>query len=371
MRLDGQLGFPAQSVADRLSACEFVRNDPDNPRNWTKWTKLMNMLVVIIMDRHESVLSPMRSSMAYPGLSQIAESLVRPLVLPSLCMTIGRRPVYMFCITAFVTLRIPAALAKSLPLLVSLCSCSFTLLTVYLGLGVALANGGGTISDMPYERATIYGIYMLVPLIGPDIEQEDTRALQVKLAQSFKRPLKIMLTQPIVFMMSIYFALIISVIYEEEHGFKSLRLGCVYIIPCLGLVAAALIIPKIDSPSTTSQKSTTSSPNQTMGRTILSSLAVTLVPTFLTMGQAMLGNCVRNCFVDSFERWASSALAGGNLFSYFTGGFIPVFNPLLLRRIGYGWGFLVFAGIAVLTVPMSVLFYIYGARLRQRFMIVV
>jgi MFS family permease len=37
--------------------------------------------------------------------------------------------------------------------------------------GVAIANGGGTISDMyaPNERAGVFGIYLLGPLLGPTI----------------------------------------------------------------------------------------------------------------------------------------------------------------------------------------------------------
>jgi MFS family permease len=155
---------------------------------------------------------------------------------------------------------------------------------VILYLGVGIANGGGTISDMyePGERAGIFGWYLLGPLLGPTIgpllggiilneldwqwlfwillaicsavvtmaffflketyspvllsnhkkhlesteggryyfEGEDNRPLKTKLWQSVQRPLRILFTQPIVMVMASYQALIFATTYSLYTQFE-------------------------------------------------------------------------------------------------------------------------------------------------------
>ena len=74
-----------------------------------------------------------------PGIRQIAKSLqaseneviacqtgfvvmlgVGPLILAPLSETFGRKPLYLICFTVFTLLQIPTALAKTLPVLITL-----------------------------------------------------------------------------------------------------------------------------------------------------------------------------------------------------------------------------------------------------------
>jgi hypothetical protein len=98
--------------------------------------------------------------------------------------------------------------------------------------------------------------------------------------------------------------------------------------------------------------------------------AASISATFLYgIGQVTIFNSVQNYYIDAFEKYAASAIAGGALFRSLIGGVIPLFTPALLENLGVGWGMSVFAFVGLLLAPSPVLFYIYGERLRERFAI--
>lgn len=80
-------------------------------------------------------------------------------------------------------------------------------------------------------------------------------------------------------------------------------------------------------------------------------------------------NCVQNYYIDSFEKYAASAIAAGAVFRSFFGGIIPLLTPSLFKSVGYGWGISVFAFVAVAIAPAPLLFYYFGERIRKRFAI--
>jgi hypothetical protein len=46
-----------------------------------------------------------------------------------------------------------------------------------------------------------------------------------------------------------------------------------------------------------------------------------------------------------------------------------MFTPALLDNLGVGWDMSVFAFVGVLLAPSPALFYYYGAKIRERFVI--
>jgi multidrug resistance protein len=209
---------------------------------------------------------------------------VGPLVLAPLSETFGRRALYLSCFTAFSVLQIPSALTPNIETLVFVRT-----LAGFFG-SVSIANGGGTISDMcgPGERASIFGWYLLGPLLGPTIGPllggvivqrlgwrwifwvltivcfvntllgwiflretyapvilaqrkkklekdlgvsdkytypgEDFRPLWQKILRSFMRPLRILL-QPIVMTMSIYQAIVFATTYSIYTNMQPIYQG--------------------------------------------------------------------------------------------------------------------------------------------------
>nr|POF04883.1 efflux pump bik6 [Quercus suber] len=82
---------------------------------------------------------------------------------------------------------------------------------------------------------------------------------------------------------------------------------------------------------------------------------------FFTIFQAAL-----NYLIDTFQRYAASAVAANTfLRSVFAGAF-PLFITPVLSNLGVGWGLSIFAFCAVVLVPIPYLFWIYGKRLRAR-----
>jgi hypothetical protein len=88
---------------------------------------------------------------------------------------------------------------------------------------------------------------------------------------------------------------------------------------------------------------------------------------FYGIGQVMILNTTQNYFIDSFEKYAASAIAAGTVFRSLVGGVIPLGAPLLFEKLGYGWGISVFAFISLLLAPVPILFFIFGERIRDRF----
>ena len=52
-------------------------------------------------------------------------------------------------------------------------------------------------------------------------------------------------------------------------------------------------------------------------------------------------NSVQNYYIDSFSRYAASAIAAGTVFRSIIGGVIPLFAPSVFKSLGYGTSFLV------------------------------
>ncbi|PSN69733.1 membrane transporter [Corynespora cassiicola Philippines] len=453
-------------------------DDRENPRAWSRKSKLANVAVISTM----SILSPLASSMFTPGIAQIAEDLntstttvigtttgfvvmlgIGPLILAPLSETFGRRRLYLICFSCFTILQIPTALAPNIAFLIAVRS-----VAGFFG-SVGIANGGGTISDMfiPSERAGVFGWYLLGPLLGPTIgplfggiivqrlgwrwifwimtmvcaintlagyfflretyapailkirkeayeydsanaygtkyrfEGEDERPLTRKIAHSLKRPPKIF-AQPIVTIMSVYQALIFGTtysiytnmqeIYSGTFGFSTEQVGLLYLGPGSGfLFAVWFLVPRIDDvyKKLTSRHNNIARPEF---RLPLANIGAVFIPAslfwfawavekkahwlvsiastfFYGIGQVMILNCTQNYYIDSFEAYAASAIAAGTVFRSLVGGVIPLFAPGLFEAIGYGWGISMFGFVALVLAPAPILFYMFGERIRERFVV--
>ena len=233
-------------------------------------------------------------------------------------------------------------------------------------------------------------------------EGEDDRPLSTKLLESIRRPLRILFTQPIVMIMALYQALIFATtyslytqfqpIYGGDYGFSTLQVGLVYLGPGLGFLTAVwFIVPRIDTVynQLTKKHNGEAKPEY---RLPLANIGAVLIPIslfwfawtieyhvhwfatiastfFYGIGQVAIFNSVQNYYIDSFEKYAASAIAAGALFRSLVGGIVPIFTSALLERLGYGWGMSVFAFIGVLLAPSPLLFYSRGEWLRKRFAI--
>jgi hypothetical protein len=82
---------------------------------------------------------------------------------------------------------------------------------------------------------------------------------------------------------------------------------------------------------------------------------------FFTIFQAAL-----NYLIDTFQKYAASAVAANTfLRSGFAGAF-PLFITPMLHKLGISWGVSIFAFVAMAMIPIPYLFFIYGKRIRAK-----
>ncbi|KAH9838117.1 Major Facilitator Superfamily [Teratosphaeria destructans] len=174
-------------------------------------------------------------------------------------------------------------------------------------------------------------------------EGEDRRPLSKKLAHSLTRPFRI-LSQPIVLTMSTYQALLFGTtysiytnmqpIYQGEYGFNTEQVGLLYLGPGLGfLFAVWFLVPRIDTVYNTLAARHDGKPRPEF-RLPLANIGALFVPVslfwfawtvaahahwtasiaatfFYGIGQVMILNTTQNYYIDSFEKYAASAIAAG------------------------------------------------------------
>lgn len=231
------------------------------------------------------------------------------------------------------------------------------------------------------------------------IEGQNEKPLRARVAESLTRPLRI-LVQPIVLTMSIYQALIFSTtysiytnmqpIYQGEYGFDTEQVGLLYLGPGLGfLFAVWFLVPRIDTVynALTARNNGKSKPEF---RLPLANIGSVLIPIslfwfawtvafhtpwpasiastfFYGVGQVMILNASQNYYIDSFEKYAASAIAAGAVFRSIFGGIVPLLAPAMFDSLGYGWGISVFAFVSLAIAPAPLVFYYFGSTVRERF----
>lgn len=135
-----------------MQVVDFTKWDEENPRNWPRTRKYVNLVIVALMARtffffnhfsnHQiliiQVTSPLASSMFTPGLDEIGQDLnvpsnfvigattgfvltmgIGPLILAPLSETFGRRRLYVVCFSIFTLLQIPTALSPNIQTLLT------------------------------------------------------------------------------------------------------------------------------------------------------------------------------------------------------------------------------------------------------------
>ena len=73
-----------------------------------------------------------------------------------------------------------------------------------------------------------------------------------------------------------------------------------------------------------------------------------------------------NYLVDSFQHWASSAVAANTFARSMFAGILPLLVKPWFHRLGNGWAMTVLGAFAALNVPIPFLFAIYGPRIRAK-----
>ena len=386
-----------------------------------------------------------------------------PLLLAPLSETFGRRKLYLVCFTVFALLQIPTALSPNVESLIAVRTISgffgsvgiangggtisdmfhpseragvfgWYLLGPLLGPTLGPLFGGIIVQYLGWRWIfwiltivcsfnTIVGFIFLKESYAPVILEsrkksyedssgtghkpfrmagQDDRPFRSKLATSMVRPLRILFTQPIVFTMAVYQAILFGTtyslytnfqaIYGDLYGFDTTTVGLMYLGPGLGFLAAVwFLVPKIDTIYNRLGRQNNGGPKPeyrlplaNVGAVLIPSslfvfawtvqykvhFAVPLISTvFFGLGQITILNTCQNYYIDSFQQYAASAIAAGAVFRSIVGGILPLGAAQLFESAGFGWGISVFAFLSLALSPAPLLFFYYGEPVRERFAI--
>ena len=228
----------------------------------------------------------------------------------------------------------------------------------------------------------------------------DPTSLPHRIYRAIQRPLRILLLQPIVFVMAVYMALVYGtlylllttfpIVYQHNYGFSPGLTGLTYLGIGFGFILAILFgIPQIDKQyrRLTAKNNGVSMPEFRLPVANVGAVCIPisllwygwsvqthtffLVPiigtVFFGIGTICIFNSTQNFYIDAFTSYAASAIAAGSLFRSLVGAAFPLFGSDMYTKLGYGWGCTILAGCGVLLMPMPMLIMTYGKRIRERF----
>lgn len=221
------------------------------------------------------------------------------------------------------------------------------------------------------------------------------------MATAFKRPFILLFTQPIVQLMALYIGYVYGVLYlvlasfpvvwSEQYGEKNKGIaGLNYISLGVGFYLGTQIAAKFADRIYKRLKARNGDVGRSEFRVPLMLPGAVMVPIglliygwtaqarvhwivpnigtaiFAAGNQLVFQNC-QTYIVDSYTRYAASAIAATAVFRSLGGFAFPLFADQMYASLGYGWGnsVLAFLGIAV-GLPVPFILWWYGEALRKK-----
>jgi len=214
------------------------------------------------------------------------------------------------------------------------------------------------------------------------------------------RPLKLLATQPIIQVMALYNAFLYGLIYILYANFPALWTDVYHQKPdiaglnYLSLFVGSLFAAEVSTRAIDSIQKHLSHKNNGAHRpeyrmpvmppaTLALSVGMFMygwtadikahwilpnIGAAIFMGAAMACAIAVNTYmIDTYGKYAASALAAINMLRQIFGCIFPIFAPYLYAELGYGWGSSVLGFLALaIGLPAVILLWKFGGALRQR-----
>lgn len=225
----------------------------------------------------------------------------------------------------------------------------------------------------------------------------DTRQF---LVQYLMRPLRLLFTELMVFLVSLYLAFVYGLVYlfltaypmvfQGVHGMSAGYAGLCYLGMVAGIFVGGLYLIFVSQPAYRRRLETNNNqalPEWRLPPAIAGSLAFSLgilwfgwtgyrsgihwmLPAasgFLTgLGVLVIFQQLTNYLIDSYISVAASVLAGSAVIRSLCGAGFPLFAKAIFDTLGINWAGTLLGGIAALGVPIPLIFYLKGARIRGK-----
>jgi multidrug resistance protein len=382
---------------------------------------------------------------------------VGPLLWSPLSEIIGRRPVYIISLGLYVIFNIPCALSPNIG---GLLVCRF-LCGVFASSGLSLAGGTIADVWNMEERGMAIAYFAAAPYCGPVLgpivcgwinvgshrldlffwvnmafsgvvmivlglipetyapvilkrraaklrkqtgnmniitEQEKVKlTLHDIIRTSLIRPITMILTEPVLDLMSMYIVLIYAMLYAfffaypvifgKLYHYNDGMIGLMLIPILIGAGFALVATPFIEKHYSRICQLRAPTPEDRLIAAMIGSpfipislfiLGATSFKHIIWVGPASSGIAfgfgmvlcyysVNNYIIDSYQKYAASALAAKVFLRSGGGAAFPLFTTQMYNRLGLQWGswLLAFIGLAMVLIPYG--FYIFGGKLRAKF----
>ncbi|KAK2802947.1 hypothetical protein FQN50_007192 [Emmonsiellopsis sp. PD_5] len=217
--------------------------------------------------------------------------------------------------------------------------------------------------------------------------------------KNFGRPLRILVTEPIVLLLSIYGAFLYGLLYlfltaypivfQQIHGFTPGVSGLPYFGVIIGQLLGGLSII-LSQPWYVRKLEANGGvqvPEWRLPHVMVAGVSFAaglfwfgwsgykgsihwIVPTMsgILTGFGLLVIFLQsmNYIVDAYVLFAASAIAANTLLRSIAGAVFPLFATQMFDALGVNWAGTLLGCVGVLLAPIPVIFYIYGARIRAR-----
>ncbi|KAF8854548.1 cycloheximide resistance protein [Acephala macrosclerotiorum] len=212
------------------------------------------------------------------------------------------------------------------------------------------------------------------------------------------RPIKMLILSPIVFVISLYMATVYGYLYllfttfprvfEDQYGISGGGLGLTYIGTgvgsFLGLVFCGAVSDRLVT-KLTKQNGGTAKPEYRLPVMFIGALIVPIglfmygwaaeakvhyiVPiigtAFLGAGLFLIFMPALGYLVDAYISYAASVSAASTVFRSLLGALLPLAGNSMYNALGLGWGTSVLGFIAVAFIPMPLVLWKFGQRIRE------
>ncbi|KIX93067.1 uncharacterized protein Z520_11124 [Fonsecaea multimorphosa CBS 102226] len=229
-------------------------------------------------------------------------------------------------------------------------------------------------------------------------EQEKTKLTMKEVVKtSLVRPINMIITEPVLDLMCMYIVLIYAMLYAfffaypvifgELYGYNDGQIGLMFIPIIIGAAFALVATPQFEKQfkRICAQRDPTAE-DRLMGAMFgapfipisLFILGATSYHGIIWVGPASSGIAfgfgmvlcyysVNNYIIDSYQKYAASALAAKVFLRSGGGAAFPLFTTQMYHRLGLHWAswLLAFIGVGMVLIPFS--FYFFGAKIRSKF----
>ncbi|PTD08345.1 putative transporter [Fusarium culmorum] len=213
------------------------------------------------------------------------------------------------------------------------------------------------------------------------------------------RPTKMLLFAPIVTLLSLYMALVYGYLYllftsmptlfVKEYHFSSGSVGLAYLGLGMGSLIGLVISGTTSDPLVNYLTKKNGGERKPEYRLPLMAAACLMVPaglfifgwtaekrthwivpiigtSFLGLGMIIVFMCISVYLVDAYIEYAASAIAASTVLRSLFGALLPLAGGSMYKSLGYGWGTSVLGFVAAAAIPLPLVFYKYGERIRSR-----